>query len=399
MRTGWLGLAFGYALTAAAANDGGPLRDLDWGAVPEDNGIAYIAFDVGGSLDDRADAAALQPDGNLLIGGSATTAGGTEAALARLLPSHSELDLGFGTVGRLVLETSNAGSISDVAVLPDGRIVYGTSLSESTIAIGRLLADGTPDTSFDFDGRRAIAANAFVPLGSAIGSPKILLQPDGKIIVFTGASASLPDIQVYAVATRLDSDGATDTTFGGEGTGYGRYAPINGTTPVAQGSAIARLPNGQLLGSGIGYHAGGSGVDMLTFRLSADGVLDTAYGIDGFGFVAFDQGGSLDDYLTAIAIDRQGRAVVTGNFIDVNGTTRMALARLTASGQLDATFGIGGRVLHEIRHAAVWEYGNAVAVLPDGRILVAGASALCACGGQGDAGTLTMFATNGDVNR
>ena len=38
-------------------------------------------------------------------------------------------------------------------------------------------------------------------------------------------------------------------------------------------------------------------------------------------------------------------------------------------------------------------------MLRDGRVLVAGKSALCARGGQGDAGTLTMFAVNGQINR
>jgi len=100
-----------------------------------------------------------------------------------------------------------------------------------------------------------------------------------------------------------------------------------------------------------------------------------------------------------LAVDSAGRAVVAGNITDINGQPRAAVARLTSSGQPDATFGIGGRVLYEVHADALWEYGNSVAVLPDARILVAGTSALCACGGQGDAGTLTMFASNGQINR
>lgn len=400
MRARWLAaLMFGYATALAAANDGGPLRDLNWGAVPGDNGIAYLPFDIGGSLNDRANIAALQLDGDLLIGGSVTTATGTDVALARIVPSHGMPDLGFGSGGRQRLGSSTNGGISDMVVMADGKIVYAAMLSDTTFAIGRLLADGTPDTTFNFDGRRALAATAFVPLATILTSPKIIVQPDGKIVVFAGAGRTTPDIEVYAVATRLNTDGSTDTTFGGQATGYGSYAPANGSAPVAEAGAVARLTNGQLIAGGIAYHTGGSGVDMITLRVSSNGVLDTSYGTDGFGFVAFDQGGTLDDYLTALTIDAAGRAVVTGNITDINNQPRSALARLTASGQLDATFGTGGRVLYEVRANAVWEYSNSVAVLPDGRILVAGTSALCACGAQGDAGTLTLFTSNGQINR
>ncbi|HEX6832692.1 MAG TPA: hypothetical protein VF132_04080, partial [Rudaea sp.] len=166
----------------------------------------------------------------------------------------------------------------------------------------------------------------------------------------------------------------------------------------AEGFAAVRLPSGQFLVGGIGYHTGGSGVDIIVFRMSANGILDTTYGAAGFGFVAFDQGGSLEDDLTDIAVDASGRAVVVGDITSVAGKPRAAMARLTSAGHLDTTFGVGGYVLYEMRAAAVWEYANSVAVLPDGRILVAGTSALCACGGQGDAGTLTMFDSNGKIN-
>jgi len=99
-------------------------------------------------------------------------------------------------------------------------------------------------------------------------------------------------------------------------------------------------------------------------------------------------------------LEHEGYGVtLVGNITDINGRPRTAVARLTASGQPDATFGSGGRVVYEVRAAAVWEYSNSVATLPDGRILVGGTSALCACGGQADAGTLTMFAPNGQINR
>jgi len=145
-------------------------------------------------------------------------------------------------------------------------------------------------------------------------------------------------------------------------------------------------------------HNGGSGADAIVSRLSAAGVLDTTYGNGGYAFVAFDLGGSLDDYATAVAIDSASRAVISLNISDADSRQRAALARLTSTGQLDSTFGVGGRVAYDARASSAAEYSASVAVLPDGRILVAGTSTLCGCGSQAAAGTLTMFTNAGQVN-
>ncbi len=401
MRMAAIGLALGYATAAAAANDGGPLRDLGWGAVPADNGIAYLPFDIGGDLGDRARSAALQPDGKLLIGGSATTSStSVDVAIARTLPSRGAPDPTFGSNGRVRLGPTEGGWINSMAAMSDGRIVYAAPLTGSTFVVGRLLADGTPDTSFDLDGRRVFSATAFVPQSSVVTYPALIVQPDGKIVLFLGAGRTSPDIEVYAATTRLDIDGATDTSFGGQGTGYATYAPAYGNAPQAHATTAVRMADGRFMVGGSGYRNGGSSLDMITFRLSANGVLDTAYGSNGFGVVALDQGGFLEDNLTDLAVDGAGRAVVIGGFRNINGQQRAAIARLTTSGQLDPTFGAAGRVLYEIRGTSQREQNRSVAVLPDGRILVVGSICWCPAGnGAIEFGTLTQFAPNGQINR
>ncbi len=401
MRAAALVLVLGFATVAQAANDGGPLRDRRWGASPADNGIAYVPFDIASSApNDFANVAALQANGMLLLGGQASVSStASDLALARLLPASGMLDLGFGSSGRLRLATAFGNGFSDIAVNASGAIVYTNMLSTSTFAIGRLLANGTPDIGFDGDGRRALAASAFLPLGSYLFVPKFIAQPDGKTVVIATVAREVPDLQVRVVATRLNADGSTDTSFGGQGTGYASFAPDNGGTSVAQAAAVVRLADGRFLVGGYAYRIGGSGYDMMTLRLSADGVLDTTYGNGGYAFVAFDEGGALNDLLAALTVDPAGRAIVIGDIDNLSNRPRMAVARLTPAGQLDTGFGNGGRVLIEIRAGAAWEYARAVAALPDGRVLVAGTSALCACGGQGDAGTLTQLSASGQVNR
>ena len=188
---------------AAYAGDGGPVRDLGWGAVVADNGIAYVPFDIGGSMDDRAAVSALQPNGELVLGGYATTSSSPpDLAIVRTVSSQGAPDAGFGTNGKLRLGAST-DAINDVAILADGRIVYAARTSQTTLVIGRLLSDGTSDATFNGTGRRLLAASAFISVGSLLSTPKLLVQADGKIVVVTTAQHTIPDVQQVAAATRL----------------------------------------------------------------------------------------------------------------------------------------------------------------------------------------------------
>lgn len=385
------------------ANDDGPLRDLNWGASPDANAIAFTSFDYPISV---ATSAALDNSGKLLAGGYTTWPPefhSEEFVLARIAPAHGALDAGFGSGGRLTLDMGFGIQPSDVAVGPDGRIVYAALFSESSLVIGRLLADGTPDMAFNGNGRRTILKGDFLSLtnahATALLTPKIVLLPSTKIAVFTTVVGQVESSQAFAfaAATQLNADGSTDTTFGEQGTGYVNYAPDNDGNPQAGASAVVKLSNGEFLLAGAAYHPGGLGSDVMTFRISADGVLDATYGTNGFGFVGFDQGGSFNDGPTDLAIDSAGRAVVLANVATSNDGSRAALARFTADGQLDATFGNGGRALNEVCAAAIWEYGYSITILPDDRILVAGTTSTCA-NSEPNVGTLTMFTPTGHIN-
>jgi uncharacterized delta-60 repeat protein len=140
------------------------------------------------------------------------------------------------------------------------------------------------------------------------------------------------------------------------------FAPnLNGTV-----FATALQPDGRLI-------AGGS----FTLVRSSGTVLDTAH----FRIVRFMNDGSidsgfeiqLDGDVTAIAVQRDGGIVIGGRFSQVRtsnepvGTERRGLARLHADGTLDASF-----VAHADGGPAAGPAVAALAVQPDGRILVGG---------------------------
>lgn len=99
----------------------------------------------------------------------------------------------------------------------------------------------------------------------------------------------------------------------------------------------------------------------------SDGSLDPAF--SGDGLVQTDFGNGLEDQAHAVAVQPDGKTVAAGHSI-VAGRYQVALARYTVDGSLDAGFGTGGLVRLDVgpdNDAAL-----AVAVQPDGKIVIAG---------------------------
>ena len=165
--------------------------------------------------DDAARALMVQPDGKIVLVGSnfvASREGSSDFALARYMPDGT-LDPGFGTGGK-VMTTFGAGSdLANAAALqPDGRIVVagytyvGGAAGQSYFALARYKSDGTLDPSFGSGGK---VTTDFGAGGSAWA---VALQADGKIVAAgAGRGGS------FALA-RYTSAGALDASFGSGGT-------------------------------------------------------------------------------------------------------------------------------------------------------------------------------------
>jgi uncharacterized delta-60 repeat protein len=101
---------------------------------------------------------------------------------------------------------------------------------------------------------------------------------------------------------------------------------------------------------------------------AAPGTLDVSFGVGGGLRTNF--GGSYD-WAYATAIQPDGRILAAG-VSDAKGTYDFALARYTSTHDLDPSFGRNGVVLTDFGHSYDWAY--ALALQPDGRIVVAGVS-------------------------
>ncbi len=105
---------------------------------------------------------------------------------------------------------------------------------------------------------------------------------------------------------------------------------------------------------------------------AAPGELDATFGMSGYVATPF----STDELALAkgVAVQSDGKIVVVG-FVIVSNGSAFALARYTASGILDATFGTAGLVTTDLI-LGLRDEANAVALQADGKIVAVGVAGL-----------------------
>ena len=106
---------------------------------------------------------------------------------------------------------------------------------------------------------------------------------------------------------------------------------------------------------------GSGGADFVVARYLADGRLDTSFGNSGRTRVNY----AGLDVARDVQVQPDGKIVVVGG---VNQDADVGLLRLTSSGRLDSTFGIGGKVVSNISGN---DRAESVALTRDGKRLFA----------------------------
>jgi uncharacterized delta-60 repeat protein len=134
----------------------------------------------------------------------------------------------------------------------------------------------------------------------------------------------------------------------------------------AWAAAEAAQSDGKLVLAG----GGASAPERLVFevvRFGTNNTLDGSFGLGGKVLTAVGSGPASEAY--AVAVQTDGKIVAAGFCTDVETNLYFALARYDTNGTLDSTFGNGGTVVTDLGGDSVI---NAVAIQPDGKIVVAG---------------------------
>ena len=188
----------------------------------------------------------------------------------------------------------------------------------------------------------------------------LALQRDGGIVL-AGISRR-GGREVFAVV-RYRRSGAVDPSFGAHGIVL--TAPANGP---AAARAVAAQDDGRLVVAGDASVTERQSVFALA-RYTRSGKLDATFGDSGAVLTAFAAPPLPGKFALAsaedLALQRDGRIVVLGGTSNIVDRTQVAVARYTATGALDRSFGQSGKVVE--RGSA-----GAVALQRDGKIVVAG---------------------------
>jgi uncharacterized delta-60 repeat protein len=325
------------------AGGGGPASSFCVVRLRSANGTLDPTFGAGGKRvidfgtdDESVYGAALQPDGKIVLAGDSRL----QPAVVRL-KANGALDTSFDGDGRKLFSWGAIGRVTAVVVAPNGKLLLGgfSGPEGGNIQVARLAADGAFDTTFGAGGI------ATVDFGATEFGQAMARQADGRIVVAGRSSAG------GAVVARLRATGVLDPDFGAGGR----------VTLPGGGSldAVLAQPDRSIIVAG---NANGSATMTVT-RLKPDGSLDTTFGSGGTTSVAF---GSLANPLGGAVRQPDGKLVIAGYTQDGED---VAVARLNANGSLDAGFGAAGKKTVDFGAAT---FGNAVALAPNGRIVVAG---------------------------
>jgi len=290
------------------------------------NGTGTVFTQIGSSP--CAYAVAIQPDGKIVVAGTAYLSPLHEFALARYTTTGA-LDLSFGHNGTVMSVSSihYAGNYAYAMVIqPDGKIVLagrGTSDANSDhygIDLARFNSDGSLDRTFTGHGENP--GWVFTPDNVLRGvhtlTPKnVAIDSAGRLVVegVDEGGSSPPFVAQY------NFDGTLDKTLGGTGViAFNQFSVIGGIT------SETLQPDGKIV-----LTAGG---DVI--RLNADGSLDTT------SFGPLNPDGSHTGYVTLptnhsaqdVQLESDGKMVV--------GCYGGHVVRLLSDGTLDPSFGTGG---------------------------------------------------------
>lgn len=381
---------------AAAAVPPAGFPDTSFGA----GGLAQTPFGAGA----RGAALALGPDGAITVAGDVRGSAG-EAALVARFTSSGALDPSFaGGGGRLDRFGAGAGAgapqrANAVVVAPDGSTIVA-GVAGSQIMVARLRPDGELDGLFGAGGvvLRDLADGAAIPPGGGLAA--IALTPDGQILV--AGSVGVPADDHYGdgepgeqvVVGRLSDRGVPDPSFGPNGFAVLQLGARSARRPArSKAAALALGPGGTILVAG--RSSGPDGADRaVAARLTPAGTLDTGFGRAGRVVLQLGHRSAARparSSLHALTVRPDGSALVAGGATDVAGNDQVALARVTADGRLDTSFGRAGVVRTQVSGASRARDGRpqslarAIAPTVDGNMLVTGSSSL--------GGAFTMRAT------
>ena len=296
-----------------------------------DDGSLDVTFNTGGGNygpNGSVTAISIQPDNKILLGGSFSSYNQYNANGIARLKTNGKLDSSFNVGG-----TGTNNSINKILIQPDGKIILGGNFTSynniSANYLVRTNADGTYDVGFNQSGSGA---------NNSVYS--VALQTDNKIVI-AGSFTSYNDSTVHYMV-RLNADGSTDTSLS-----------TSIIRPDNVVYALAIQSDSKIIVAGYFFKYNDMVVNYI-IRIQNNGIKDTT----------FNNGTGANNAVKALTIQVDGKLLVGGDFNNFNGHTCNNLIRLNTDGSRDNSF--------NNNETGPDNTVSAITIQPDNKILIGG---------------------------
>ena len=340
-----------YNFTLARYNSDGSL-DSTFGI----NGIVTTSI---GTTDSYPYSVQIQTDGKLVVVGKSVN--GKKLMTLVRYQGNGSLDNSFGVSGIVTTPVENSDSEArSIAIQNNGKIIvagdYSNGINNNDYLIARYNSDGTLDSTFGTNGITT------TPIGDHNDEPNsVIIQNDGKILT-AGRTYNVSEGDIVLV--RYNSDGSLDDSFGNNGI---KITAMEKSSEQAY--AVAKLNNGKIIATG-SIESDADGSNSITIRYNADGSLDNTFGANG---IVITKVQFPIENITSVALQNinDNEKIITSSYTFNGNNYDFALSRFNPDGTPDNTFGMNGNVIVSINDSSN-DYADALAIQNDGKIVVTG---------------------------
>jgi len=194
------------------------------------SGDGQVKTPISGA-DSYATSIVVQPDGKIVVAGTALVSGNDSLLVVRY-NSDGSLDTGFSSDGIVMasLGKNISNPYSRVALQSDGKIV-AIEGNGNDFLVWRYTCDGALDSDFDSDGKVA------TDISGLDNCADVTLQGDGKIVV-AGSSYDGTNYFVSVVRYDLSTTSITDAGYALEFDGVDDYVSMGNTSAFSVGTSL-----------------------------------------------------------------------------------------------------------------------------------------------------------------
>jgi uncharacterized delta-60 repeat protein len=309
------------------------------------NGVVTFSDNFNITIDYAKGKGVIDSNNRLILSATIydTIEGNTNFSTIRVL-NNGNLDLTFGTNGYAITDingTLNNDYATTNVLDSQERIIVGgfTNAPDSIYTIVRYTQNGLIDTTF---GTNGIVVLNDLSQASFLNSVAYLTVDNQDKVVIQGNK----DNNIFVA--RINNDGTLDPEFG-SGVGY----IILNDFAISQSAGIQIDSSNRIILAGT-INRVDTNDDFATIRLIPNGMIDTAYGVNGYALCDI-AGNMVNDSAYNLVLDNNDNSYVCG-VTNIDGFDSIAIVKYDISGNVDTNFANNGVLTIQVNNVDLGSY-------------------------------------------